>query len=88
VKVRAHDPAVKGHADELRGVELADTAESALRGADVGVLATPWPEYRTLTPAQLRAAMKRPRVIDPTHFLAAGLANDPTIAYVAAGRAA
>ena len=32
--------------------------------------------------------MKRPRVIDPTHFLAAGLASDPMIAYVAAGRAA
>ena len=88
VKVRAHDPAVKGGAEELRGVELADTAEAALRGADVSVLATPWPEYRTLTPAQVRRAMKRPRVIDPTHFLAAGLANDPSIAYVAAGRAA
>lgn len=88
VRVQAHDPAVKGGADELRGIELADTAEGALQGADVSVLATPWPEYRTLTPAQLRARMKRPRVIDPTHFLAAGLANDPSIAYVAAGRAA
>jgi UDPglucose 6-dehydrogenase len=88
VKVRAHDPAVKPGADELAGVELAETAEAALRGADVGVLATPWPEYRTLTPAQVRRAMKRPRVIDPTHFLAAGLANDPMITYVAAGRAA
>jgi UDPglucose 6-dehydrogenase len=88
VKVRAHDPAAKAGAEELRGVELADTAEAALQGADVGVLATPWPEYRALTPAQVRAAMARPRVIDPTHFLAAGLANDPTIAYVAAGRAA
>lgn len=88
VKVRAHDPAVKSQAEELQGVEIAESAEAALRGADVGVLATPWPEYRTLTPAQLRRAMKKPRVIDPTHFLAAGLANDPTIAYVAAGRAA
>ncbi len=88
VKVRAHDPAIRGAAEEIRGVELALTAEAALRGADVGVLATPWPEYRALTPAQVRAAMTRPRVIDPTHFLAAGLANDPAIAYVAAGRAA
>jgi UDPglucose 6-dehydrogenase len=88
VKVRAHDPAVKGPADELRGVELAESAEAALRGADVGVLATPWPEYRTLTPGQVRAVMKQPRVIDPTHFLAAGLANNPSISYVAAGRAA
>ncbi len=88
VKVRAHDPAVRGGADELRGVELADSAEGAMRGADVSVLATPWPEYRALTPAQVRGAMARPRVIDPTHFLAAGLAGDPAIAYVAAGRAA
>jgi UDPglucose 6-dehydrogenase len=88
VKVRAHDPAVKSQAEEIAGVELADSAEAALRGADVGVLATPWPEYRTLTPAQVRGVMKRPRVIDPTHFLAAGLAGDPAIAYVAAGRAA
>ena len=54
----------------------------------MGVLATPWPEYRHLTPAQVRRSMARPRVIDPTHFLAAGLAHDPAIAYVAAGRAA
>ncbi len=88
VKVRAHDPAAKRDAEELRGVELADTVEGAMRGADVSVLATPWPEYRTLTAAQVRGAMKHPRVIDPTHFLAAGLANDPGISYVAAGRAA
>ena len=88
VKVRAHDPAAKRDAEELRGVELTDTAEGAMRGADVSVLATPWPEYRALTAAQVRGAMKHPRVIDPTHFLAARLANDPTIAYVAAGRAA
>ncbi len=88
VKVRAHDPAAKRDAEELRGVELADTVEAAMRGADVSVLATPWPEYRTLTAAQVRGAMKHPRVIDPTHFLAAGLANDPGISYVAAGRAA
>src|SRR5262249_38325465 len=40
VKVRAHDPAVISHADELAGVELAESAELALRGADVSVLAT------------------------------------------------
>ena len=88
VRVRAHDPAAKRDAAELRGIEMADTAEGALQGADVGVLATPWPEYRALTPARVRARMTRPRVIDPTHFLAAGLANDPSITYVAAGRAA
>jgi UDPglucose 6-dehydrogenase len=88
VRVRAHDPAIKNSADEIRGIELADSAEAALSGADVGVLATPWPEYRALTPALVRSAMKHPRVIDPTHFLAAGLAGDPTIKYIATGRRA
>jgi len=88
VRVRAHDPAVKTAGDELVGVELAETPEAALRGADVGVLATPWPEYRSLTPAQVRGAMRRPRVIDPTHFLAARLAGESDISYVATGRAA
>ena len=88
VRVRAHDPAVKSPSEELAGVELAESAEAALRGADVGVLATPWPEYRSLTPAQIRRAMKHARLIDPTHFLAPVLAGDPAVAYVAAGRAA
>jgi UDPglucose 6-dehydrogenase len=88
VKVRAHDPAAAAGATELRGVERAGSAAEAVRGADVAVLATPWPEYRALTPAQFRGAMKCPRVIDPTHFLAVGLAHDPAIAYVATGRAA
>jgi UDPglucose 6-dehydrogenase len=87
VTVRAHDPAVKPGAEELRGVDLAASAEDALRGADVCVLATAWPEYRRLTADQVRA-MRTPVVVDPTHFLAAGLASDPAIAYVAAGRAA
>jgi hypothetical protein len=77
-----------GGAEELRGVELAASAEEALRGADVGVLATPWPEYLSLTSELVRGAMRHPRVIDPTHFLAAGLAGDATINYVATGRRA
>jgi hypothetical protein len=32
--------------------------------------------------------MRRPRVVDPTHFLADALAHDGRIAYVATGRAA
>lgn len=87
IVVRAHDPAIKTTAEELVGVELASSAEGALLGADVGVLATPWPEYRSLMSASVRAAMKQPRLIDPTHFLAS-LGADPSIAYIATGRAA
>ncbi|MCS6866091.1 MAG: nucleotide sugar dehydrogenase [Gemmataceae bacterium] len=88
VKVRAHDPAIHQPTPELEGVELAASAVDALRGADLGVVATPWPQYQELTPAQLQQVMNQPRLIDPTHFLAAGFAHHPAIVYVAAGRAA
>jgi len=88
MKVQAHDPAVKDGAEELCGIQLAETAEAALQGADIGVLATPWPEYRSLTPSQIRNVMRKPCMIDPTHFLSGNLASDPDICYIAAGRAA
>lgn len=90
IKVQAHDPAIRvGRQEkELDGIDIRETAEAALHRADVGVLATPWPEYRTLTPAQLQLAMRNACLIDPTHFLAQNLANDSEIRYVAAGRAA
>jgi UDPglucose 6-dehydrogenase len=90
IKVQAHDPAVPvtRAAEELDGIVLTESAEAALQNADVGVLATPWPEYRALTSAQVRSSMRTARVIDPTHFLARNLCNESGIRYIAAGRAA
>ncbi|HJT79431.1 MAG TPA: nucleotide sugar dehydrogenase [Gemmataceae bacterium] len=87
VQVRAHDPAVTALPGELAGVlTLCPTAEEALRGADVAVVATEWPAYRALAADQVARLMRRPCVIDPTHFLAAALAADPRLTYVATGR--
>ncbi len=90
MRVQAHDPAigVGRQEQELQGIEMKESAEAALHSADVGVLATPWPEYRTLTSAQLRGVMHKACLIDPTHFLAQNLAHEAGICYVAAGRAA
>lgn len=49
-----HDPALCGRV--LEGVELESSVERAVRGADVVVIATDWPEYRELDPATLRPA--------------------------------
>jgi hypothetical protein len=59
-----------------------------LTGADVAVIATPWPEYRDLKAPSILGRMRQPQVIDPSHFLAAELACDQRITYVAPGRAA
>lgn len=88
VTVRAHDPAVPELPAELRetGVVLCPTAEDAVAGADVAVVATEWPDYRRLGTDHLLRAMRRPRVIDPNGFLEF-IALEPRIEYVATGRA-
>jgi UDPglucose 6-dehydrogenase len=87
IRVQAHDPAIRQDAGELGGtVALCGSAQAALTGADVAVIATEWPEYRTLRAADVAGLMRRPRVIDPNHFLAQELAGDPRITYVATGR--
>jgi UDPglucose 6-dehydrogenase len=89
VSVRAHDPAVAGPPPEMDGlgVVLCGSPNEAVRGADVAVVATDWPEYQRLGPEDFLRAMRRPQVIDPGWFLAATLAPEPRITYVATGRA-
>jgi UDPglucose 6-dehydrogenase len=90
VSVRAHDPAVDGPRSEMDGlgVVLCAAPEDAVRGADVAVVATGWPEYRRLGADDFLRAMRRPHVIDPGWLLASSLAPEPRIVYVAAGRSA
>jgi UDPglucose 6-dehydrogenase len=89
VRVRGHDPAIFRLPGELRPVlELAPGPLEALDGAHVVVVATDWPSFRELRPADVNARMRRPLVIDPNHFLADVLGRDPRIRYVATGRAA
>jgi UDPglucose 6-dehydrogenase len=90
VTVRAHDPGVPEPPAELRalGVVLCRSAEEAVTGADVAVVATEWPDYRGLGAGDLVRAMRRPRVIDPNWFLAAALSSEPRLIYIAIGRGA
>jgi UDPglucose 6-dehydrogenase len=87
VRVRAHDPVVRQLPEHLgQQVQLCTSTEEALRGADVVVLATPWPVYRSLAGNDLVRCMRRAQVIDPGHFLGQELAKDPRVTYVAPGR--
>ena len=86
-RVRAHDPGVRELPADLQPViELAASPADALRGADLAVIATEWPAYRSLAADDVVAAMRAPRVIDPNWFAAATLGNDPRVTYVATGR--
>jgi UDPglucose 6-dehydrogenase len=88
VVVQAHDPCVYELPADLQGViRLVPDPQQALDGADLAVVASECPEFRSLGADDLRRRMRTPRVIDPNHFLAR-LRDEPDITYVAPGKAA
>jgi UDPglucose 6-dehydrogenase len=87
VKVKACDPAVRSLPPGLdRDLTLCYTPADALAGGDVAVVATAWPDFRSLTADDFVRPMRSAQVLDPTHFLAAALGADDRIAYLATGR--
>ena len=65
--VRAFDPVIKQF--DLAGVATCASATEALRGADAAVLATPWPDFRTLDWAAAAGQMRRALVLDAHGFI-------------------
>ncbi len=59
--LRLHDPVVPGSTEK-------DPLEVA-RGADALMILTPWPEYRSIEPAKIAAAMRGRIVLDPYKVL-------------------
>jgi len=85
--VKAHDPAVGELPRELSSaIELCKSAQEALRGADLAILATEWPDYKKLGAEDFVRSMRHARVLDPNWFLAGAIGNDDRIKYVATGR--
>src|SRR4051794_24581533 len=66
--VVAWDPVVDA-SEILHGVELADSAQTALAGSDAAVIVTEWPELRELPWRELRETMRTPLVIDGRNHL-------------------
>ena len=86
-RVTAHDPAVRGLPEDLSSViELTPDVASTLLGSDLAVIATEWPEYRSLGAQDFLGAMRRPAVIDPNWFLSDVLSGERKIHYVTTGR--
>jgi UDPglucose 6-dehydrogenase len=86
-RVQAHDPAVKLLPTDLSSkIRLYGAASEALVEADALVLATEWPDYRSIGSSTLISIMKNPTVLDPSRFLASTLGADPKIRYVTVGK--
>jgi len=74
VSVVVYDPAAMDNArKELRGATYATSAADCARQADVLVITTGWPEFKNLTPADLKPGDRRPAIVDCWRVLPAEL---------------
>jgi UDPglucose 6-dehydrogenase len=86
-RIVAYDPAVRSLPGELASlVELRESYDEALTGADAALVSTEWPELRALTADQVVLRMRSPLVVDPGGFLRGRLGDDRRIRYVTVGR--
>src|SRR5206468_10821153 len=87
-RVLAYDPLARESANhELGGRALImDSPRDCLREADLVVIATPDPEFGTLTPGDFRAGGRRIVVVDCWRILRPEIARDPQVEYIAYGR--
>ena len=86
-QVRAYDPVAEGAAQELLpAVDLAESAEQALDGADAAVLVTEWPEFAELDWGGLRERMSNPLIVDGRNFLDAAALREAGFTYEGIGR--
>jgi UDPglucose 6-dehydrogenase len=85
--VAAYDPVAENQARALMsGVEFADSALGALRGADAAVLVTEWPEFAELDWDEAAKAMTGRTVIDGRNFLDPARVTAAGFAYEGVGR--
>ncbi len=87
--VRAHDPLALERAREALGdldVELCNDPYVAVSGTDGLILATDWPEYRTLDLPSLAKRMRTAVMVDGRNFFAPDEVRRAGFIYVGVGR--
>jgi UDPglucose 6-dehydrogenase len=88
--VRVYDPQAAANAESVLGprdgVTYADTAFSALTGADALALVTEWEEFRAPNVARMRAAMKTPTLFDGRNLYNPQDMRDQGMTYFSIGR--
>jgi UDPglucose 6-dehydrogenase len=83
-EVRAWDPVA--HANDLPGIEIADSVLDAVRGADAAVIVTEWPELATLASQEVKDAMAQPIIVDGRNLLDPEAAQAAGFVYEGIGR--
>jgi len=84
--VRAHDPAIQSLPPDLAArVSLADSALSAVTGADALVISTPWPDYRHVDAADATSRMTGRLVLDANRFTGETFGKTAGLQYISVG---
>jgi UDPglucose 6-dehydrogenase len=85
--VRSWDPVALEEAREiLAGVELCETIEDAVSGADAAVIVTEWDELEGLASEATRSAMRNPLIVDGRNMLDPNDVRAAGFTYEAIGR--
>ena len=85
-QVSAFDPLVQAAPPDIAAqLTLAPSASDAMMGAAAVVIATQWPQFRTLTAEDFLTHMDGNLIVDPGRFLAPTLAQDPRLEVVSIG---
>lgn len=80
-KLRVFDPVVPASAAPHPAVSGATSALEAAQGADALAIMTPWPEFRSLSPAAIAEAMHGKLVLDPYRVLDGAAARNAGLDY-------
>jgi UDPglucose 6-dehydrogenase len=87
MRVSAHDPkADRAEVDTHTGFRFFEDVYSAIEGADVLILVTPWSEYKSLDLARVRRLMSGAFVIDTANLLDAHQLQGLGFKYLGIGR--
>jgi UDPglucose 6-dehydrogenase len=86
-RVQAYDPVAADEARTLMlGVDFAESALTAIDGADAVVLVTEWPEFATLDFAEVAGRMRGKVVVDGRNFFDRALVEEAGLTYEGIGR--
>ncbi len=87
--VKAFDPAVRERTAEIADqIEIAESPERALSGADALLVMTPWPEFRAIPADLVARQMRTAIVLDPARHLEESISRDRRVRYYSVGRTA
>jgi UDPglucose 6-dehydrogenase len=85
-QVQAHDPLIKQLPEQYSAIRLCSSPLEGAQDADALVVATEWPEYRTVSIAEIIAAMRKPLILDANRFLSSALEDQTNVIYVTVER--